>query len=155
MKGKNMMVCIEILALCGIAQMLTDSWLGMLLRALIPTKFHRYTIADIQVIGFWLGLTAYTAVALCAGVPETAFPFPPAEIVAETSDCVQWIWVLSLAGLISISTILVDQFVDWLYHCKKWFRSDLDNHRLAEKIVNRKLSQPARKRDFVSMAIEG
>ena len=58
------MFCIEILALCGITQMMT-SFLFKPLRTSMPMKLWRHTVSSPLCMGFWVGFIAYAGVALC------------------------------------------------------------------------------------------
>ena len=143
-----MMVLIEILALCGIAQIITASYLLAPLRATVPTAHLKYLVSCAQCTGFWVGFIVYAAVACCAIVaPETNFGFPLAEAVAGMHGCIRWGLVFLLGGLISICVILVNHVIETMHFCKMWFVFEIEEHQIARKLLEKELSQKSRKRD--------
>ena len=70
----KIMFCIEILALCGITQIMMTSYLFKSLRTNMPTKRLRHTVSSPLGMGFWVGFVAYAGVALCPPYIEHSFP---------------------------------------------------------------------------------
>jgi hypothetical protein len=102
-------------------------------------------------MGFLVGFHIYAAVALCAtSDPGVKFMFPLAETLADTHGCVQWVLVVLLGGLISISVILVNHMIELIHFSKTWFVFEIERHQIAVKLFERDFSQKTRKRDSVS-----
>jgi hypothetical protein len=145
-----MLVFVEILSLCGICQMITASAHTPPLNAMIPAKFRQYTVKNLRGMGFWVGFTVYSLVAIRAAVePGTVFLFPLAEIVANSSGCVQWVWVFVLAGLSSTSVIVFDQAMEILHFYKMWCVCEVDRHNIAKRMVEIEMAQQTRSQDGV------
>jgi len=123
---------VEILALCGITQIITTSRLFAPLRNHIPTTQLKYMISCPQDMGFSVGFAAYAAVALSAALsPEISFAFPLAASVAATANVyAQWGLVLLLGGLISICAVLVNHIIELLFYMKMWFIMTMNNNKI-------------------------
>ena len=143
-----MMMLIEILMLCGTAQMVVISHSFAPLRAIVSAKFGKCMIVNAQCAGFWAGIITYSTVACCAIVaPETNFGFPLAEIVAGMHGCIRWGLVFLLGGLISLCIILVNQVVEILGDYQCWLVCEIERHRIAKQLLHKELTQKSRKRD--------
>ena len=107
------MFCIEIMALCGITQMIMNSYLFKPLN--MPTKWLRHTVSSPLCMGFWVGFIVYATVALCP--PDIEYSFPLAAVVAtNTHVYVQWTLAFLLGGLIGLCVVLCNRIIELLYH---------------------------------------
>ena len=122
------MCFIEVLALCGITQIITASYLFAPVRANVPTKHLKYLMSCAQCMGFWVGSIFYATVALSTELlPSVAYVFPLAEAVAMNANVyVQWAMVLLFGALISISTVLVNHVIEVLHFGKMWFVTEIE-----------------------------
>ena len=116
------MFIVEILALCGVTQIITTSYLFASVRRYVPTDHLKYMLSCSQCMGFWIGFGAYVAVALYSlCCPDTDFIFPIAHAVAVTGFWIQCAFVVLLGGLISLCSILVNHVIEFLHFCKMWY----------------------------------
>ena len=117
------MFIIEILALCGVVQIITSSQLFASIRNKIPTASLKYMVTCSQCIGFWVGFCAYTVVVLCSAFGQvTDFIFPIATNLAAISNLMlQLLFLVLLGGLISVSAILTNHVIEWFHFSKLWF----------------------------------
>jgi len=133
------MFLVEILALCGIAQVLMTSFLFAPLRANMPTKALKYAVTKPQCTGFLVGFIAYATVALCGFTPGTDHSFPMAAAVASVTNVyAQWTLAFVLGGLIAIGSVLLNHFMELIYFAKTWLVLDIavrqDRRRFAQKV---------------------
>ena len=109
------MYCIEIMALCGITQIIMTTFLSHPLRENNSTKRSRHTTSSPLCTGFWVGFIIYVAVALCPS--DIELPFPLATAVATNSHVfVQWTLAFFLGGLIGLCVMLFTRIVELLYN---------------------------------------
>jgi len=133
------MFVVEILALCGIAQVLMTSVLFAPLRAHIPPKVLEYVVTSPHCIGFFVGFLTYATVALCGFTPGTAYSFPmAAAVVSVTNVYAQWALAFVLGGLIGVGSVLLNHFIELVYYAKAWLMLDIaarqDRRRFARKV---------------------
>jgi len=133
------MFLVEILALCGITQVLMTSFLFAPLRANIPTKALKYVLTKPQCTGFLVGFITYAIVALCDFTPGTVYAFPMAAAVASlTNVYAQWALAFVLGGLIGVSSALLNHLMELIYFAKTWLVLDIsvrqDRRRFARKV---------------------
>ena len=109
------MFCVEILALCGITQMMMTSYLFKPLRTNMPTKWWKHTVSSPLCMGFWVGFIVYGVVALCQLDIEHSFPLA-AAVATNTHVYVQWTLAFLLGGLVDLCVVLFNRIIELLYH---------------------------------------
>ena len=131
------MFVVEILALCGITQMITSSYFCAPVRAHIPTRCLRFIIRNPLCMGFCLGSFAYATVALCASqVPTDSLPM--ATLVASAHGNAQGALVLLFGGLIGLCTVLVNQAIELTYYARVWLVQEIETRR-EKRLLARKI----------------
>ena len=136
-RKEKKMFAVEILALCGITQMITSSYFCAPLRAHIPTKCLRFIIRNPLCMGFCMGNFAYATVALCASQMPTD-SLPVATLVASTNGNAQWALVLLFGGLIGLCAVLVNQAIELMYYARVWLVQEIEARR-EKRILARRL----------------
>ena len=135
------MFVVEILALCGITQMITTSYLCASLRANTPTKCLRFIIMNPLCMGFFVGIFTYTAIMLY--VPQgTTCPLPIATLVATTKGDSQWALVLLCGGLMGLCAMLVNQFIELMHYAKVWLVQEIETRREKRILVRKIFDDP-------------
>ena len=131
------MYCIEIMALCGITQIIMTTFLSHPLRENNSTKRPRHTTSRPLCTGFWVGFIIYIAVAICP--PDINLPFPLAAAVATNSHVfVQWTLAFFLGGLIGLCVVLSTRFVELLYNVSVLLAVEITT-RHERRIISRKV----------------
>ena len=133
------MIVVEILALCGITHVIMVSYHCSSVRAFIPTKSLRRMMKSSPCIGFWVGILAYAAVALCAHFThEVACPLPIAALVATAQGFTQWALVLLLGGLIGFCAVLANHLIELMLYARIWLINEIET-RYERRILARKV----------------
>ena len=131
------MFCIEILALCGVTQMIMTSFLFKPLRVSMPMKWWRHTVSSPLCMGFWVGFIAYAAVALCSPGIEHSFPLAVA-VATNPHVYVQWTLAVLLGGLVGLCVVLFNRIIELLYHASVLLAVEV-NIRHERRILARKV----------------
>ena len=131
------MFIIEILALCGVVQIITSSHLFAPARDKMPTASLKYMVTCSQCIGFWVGFCAYSIVVLCSAFGlMTDFVFPIATGLASVSNLfVQLLFLILLGGLTSVSAILTNHTIEWLHFAKLWYVVEVERQSIENQAV--------------------
>ena len=131
------MFCVEILALCGVTQMVMTSYLFKPLRTSMPMKWWRHTVSSPLCMGFWVGFIAYGTVALYS--PDIEHSFPLAAAVAMTTNVyVQWTLAFLLGGLVGLCVVLFNRIIELLYNASVLLAVEV-NIRHERRILARKV----------------
>ena len=98
-----------------------------------------YLFTCSQCMGFWVGILAYAAVALCAHFThEVACPLPIAALVATAQGFTQWALVLLLGGLIGLCAVLANHLIELMLYARIWLINEIET-RYERRILARKV----------------
>ena len=146
------MFCVEIMALCGITQIMMTSFLFKPLRTSMPMKWWRHTVSSPLCMGFWVGFIAYAAVVLCPSDIEHSFPLV-AAVAMNTNVYVQWALAFLLGGLIGLCVVLFNRIIELLYHASLLLAVEV-NTRHERRMLARKVFEEPEMLDEVIEELE-
>ena len=121
------MILVEVLALCGIVQIITTSYLLAPLRASLPTEHLKHLVSCTQCMGFWVGFIVYAVVAICSVfAPISSFSLPIADMVASSDVYVKPVLVLLFGGLVSVCSLFANHVIEFSHFCKLWYVGEVE-----------------------------